>query len=1113
MMYIAAMINNPPLRVKMKLLFNIPEIPAAMKRYPIITATRILSIALFLVCLLETVEAKNLLVNGSFETNTNGAGISSGLNFVDVTTYAGWRFFKEVPTTVTNFSATIISNASAGSHAMRLDVGKTAGGSGAYGLDRANALLPVTVGTYYLFSFDAAWIAGATAGNLGFYISEYNAAGVFTGSQTVFPNFTVSSASYQTFTAGWTSQNSNTTQINITFAPLLGIAGATALSIDNVQMGIMPPAITLTLPANGSSYTAPASIGLAASVTANGHSITQVQFYNGATLLGSAATAPYTLTVNNVPAGSYTVSAQAVYDSGSTVSSATSAVTVTNLPPVVTLIAPANGSSYTAPASIGLAASVTANGHSITQVQFYNGATLLGSAASAPYTLTANNVTAGSYTVSAQAVYDSGSTVSSATSAVTVTNVFPETATPAIINTVYGTEDVVVADYVATNLRYGADPTGVIDSTVAIQNALNDCYNSGGGTVYLPTGTYIVTNTLTVPSFVTLRGDWQDPDSVSSPYAYGTVVRANLASGDNGPVLFQIGGSAGVMGLTTYYPNQNASAPVAYNYTFSCLCDIWSSIPGTYMSSSIINCTMLNSYRGIGISALDITRAHELSTVKNVKGTALYRGAVAYNSADVSTWENITFNNSYWANAGAAYNAPSLATLNTWTRANGIAFTFGDLEWDQFYALSCSDYLYGINIVAGSRISFCGVFLWANIQNTTIAVKVDAIDTRWGMSFLRSVLNGSTYSIQNNTAGYVHVCDSTVNGNTGGSGSSQIAVTTPGTSPTSYTQTTCPKVTRAVLYNVIQAPYNAPYSVPQTGLPAADATAAIQAALNDAGNAGGGVVYLPAGWYRLNTHLSVPANVELRGSSSVPERDQFDCSLGTVLLGYEGAGTANPNTDPALVTLNGSNAGIRGIRFFYPNNNPAGGTVTTYPYCIRGNGANQYVVNIALTGVYNGVDFAANRCDNHVIRKVRGVAYLHFICVGSSTQGWVEGCHSNGNAVDRCNFGIPGWIVEANILTAVINPITRPNEILLLINGASSENVLNMGAYGVNIGVNTANCDVNVFNLGTDNLGTGGYSGGGFNTNIKLLNVMKWNGPYSSLSGTGTITLYNPMTL
>jgi hypothetical protein len=298
--------------------------------------------------------------------------------------------------------------------------------------------------------------------------------------------------------------------------------------------------------------------------------------------------------------------------------------------------------------------------------------------------------------------------------------------------------------------------------------------------------------------------------------------------------------------------------------------------------------------------------------------------------------------------------------------------------------------------------------------------------------------------------------------------------------------------------------------LPQTGLPSADATAAIQSALNDAGNAGGGVVYLPAGWYRINSHLTVPANVELRGSSSVPTMDQSDSSLGTVLLGYEGAGTTTPNTATALVTLNGNNAGIRGIRFFYPNNNPAGGTVAAYPYSIRGNGANQYVVNIAFTGVYNGIDFASNRCDNHFIRKVRGVAYLHFISVGPSTQGWVEGCISNGASVDRCNFGIPGWIVEANIFTAVIDPITRPNEILLLINGASSENVLNNFAYGAQIGVNTANCDVNIFNLGTDNQGTGGYCAGGASTNVKLLNVMKYGGSYSTGSG---VTLYNPMTL
>ncbi len=67
-------------------------------------------------------------------------------------------------------------------------------------------------------------------------------------------------------------------------------------------------------------------------------------------------------------------------------------------------------------------------------------------------------------------------------------------------------------------------------------------------------------------------------------------------------------------------------------------------------------------------------------------------------------------------------------------------------------------------------------------------------------------------------------------------------------------------------YNVTQAPYNAD----DTG--AVDATAAIQQAINDAGNAGGGVVYLPSGTYKVTLvagkrfalHLN-QSNVVLRG--------------------------------------------------------------------------------------------------------------------------------------------------------------------------------------------------------------------------------------------------------
>jgi sulfur relay (sulfurtransferase) complex TusBCD TusD component (DsrE family) len=197
------------------------------------------------------------------------------------------------------------------------------------------------------------------------------------------------------------------------------------------------PTITLTSPANGTVSAAPASINVAAGVAANGHSITQVQFYNGVTLLGAVASAPYGFSWNNVSPGTYSLSAIAVYDSGSTVSSAAANVKVAarRLPfgfadrlssgladtlPTITLTSPANGTVSAAPASINVAAGVAANGHSIIEVQFYNGATLLGAVGSAPYTLAWNNVSAGTYSLSAIAVYDSGSTVSSAAANVKV---------------------------------------------------------------------------------------------------------------------------------------------------------------------------------------------------------------------------------------------------------------------------------------------------------------------------------------------------------------------------------------------------------------------------------------------------------------------------------------------------------------------------------------------------------------------------------------------------------------------------------------------------------------------------------------------------------------------
>lgn len=77
------------------------------------------------------------------------------------------------------------------------------------------------------------------------------------------------------------------------------------------------PAITLTSPANGTSFTVSTNITLTASVVNNGQTVTGVQFYAGTNLLGVTATAPYSWTWTNVPAGNYSLTAAALY-SGAT---------------------------------------------------------------------------------------------------------------------------------------------------------------------------------------------------------------------------------------------------------------------------------------------------------------------------------------------------------------------------------------------------------------------------------------------------------------------------------------------------------------------------------------------------------------------------------------------------------------------------------------------------------------------------------------------------------------------------------------------------------------------------------------------------------------------------
>ena len=95
------------------------------------------------------------------------------------------------------------------------------------------------------------------------------------------------------------------------------------------------PSVALTAPANSSTFMAPATINLTASVTTNNSVIQYVSFYNGANLLGNSYFPPYQFSWQNVPVGAYNITAAVVYSTNWVAfSGATNTVTVSSLAPV-----------------------------------------------------------------------------------------------------------------------------------------------------------------------------------------------------------------------------------------------------------------------------------------------------------------------------------------------------------------------------------------------------------------------------------------------------------------------------------------------------------------------------------------------------------------------------------------------------------------------------------------------------------------------------------------------------------------------------------------------------------------------------------------------------------
>lgn len=126
------------------------------------------------------------------------------------------------------------------------------------------------------------------------------------------------------------------------------------------------PDVALASPVDDAVFEAPADISINANITANGHTISKVQFFNGSTLLGEDTTAPYSWTWNGVATGRYTLFAQAVYDGGSVMSSAPVNMSVQTAPGAASMPVPANSASDVNPrVFLGWTAGSMATSHNV----------------------------------------------------------------------------------------------------------------------------------------------------------------------------------------------------------------------------------------------------------------------------------------------------------------------------------------------------------------------------------------------------------------------------------------------------------------------------------------------------------------------------------------------------------------------------------------------------------------------------------------------------------------------------------------------------------------------------------------------------------------------------
>ncbi|MBQ7337912.1 MAG: hypothetical protein IJW40_05590 [Clostridia bacterium] len=672
---------------------------------------------------------------------------------------------------------------------------------------------------------------------------------------------------------------------------------------------------------------------------------------------------------------------------------------------------------------------------------------------------------------------------------------------PTLVSTEMGTrgeKDVFVATIDLGSAPYFADADGESDVTKVIAKALEDVGAMGGGVVYLPAGTYRISDTLTLPQNVTLRGDYVDPDQ--GRFDAGTVL---LIDGkkfqENKNVLIMNQGTL-AQGLAVYYEGQSLSEPVAYAATVSC-----NAGQGCW---ELRDLTLINSYDGISNNKTP----NGMVTVDNAKGTVLHMGYEMQQRADISIGTDIYLSPKYWAAAGEAYNAPDEADIRAYMKGNGsIGFYLGDCDRDTYENILLDGFATGMYNREMTRAGLSGSYYKVRILDTKVGIEGHGIDTRYGLLLANCEIEASDVAVNNATESDSAFCcvflmNSTVKGEL--VGSVKQLTSEEGADDTVYrAKSRIAPEPAEKLFDL------ADYGADATGK--TDVSAALQKALDDAAAAGGGIVYLRAGRYLLTQPVSIKGNnVQLLGCNLGTHTQNGALDTASILMVTYGRGGSEQ--DSAAITISGDNSGVTGFSVIYPENGVSSAEYETkapaeYAYCIRATGKNTYVNFMCMIAVSRAVHF--DGADDFICDRLLMTVWDNGV-KANDCDGVISRIHTNGTYHTLGTGCLPvlgndwtynGAEVVVKILdTHIVNRLT-----LIRLENCSSVQLLHVFHYGARQYMDASNSDIYVLNGESSRLTGISFALHG-NCDLTVINFMRPNpSEYLSQEGENYVYIYN----